>query len=233
MVDEFTGVYRHEVKYYISRYDACQLAKALANHMKPDENANGNGEYWVRSLYFDTMDNSSFSEKINGCTDRKKIRLRTYDTNSETVKLELKLKNGSYYKKESIAISRMDSVKLFNGASRYLLRFNDKTAAKCFAYMHYEAYRPSILIDYEREAFFCPYENIRITIDKSIRTSICVKDMFAPDIPMVPVFDDERYVLEVKFSTVLPGFIKSIISGVNPAYTSASKYCLARMAVHY
>ena len=99
--------------------------------------------------------------------------------------------------------------------------------------MHYEAYKPTILIDYEREAFFYPYDNIRITIDKSLRASTFLKDLFDPEIPMVPVFNDERYILEVKLNTALPGFLKSIVSGVNPIYTSVSKYCLARMAVHY
>jgi SPX domain protein involved in polyphosphate accumulation len=225
--------YRHEIKYYINRQDAYLLHKMLANHMRPDENTNSNGEYWVRSLYFDTMDNSGYVDKINGCSERKKIRIRTYDTECNAIKLELKQKSGNYYKKESTVISKDAAIQLVNGNRSSFLRTDDKITTRCFACMQYEAHRPVILVDYEREAFVYPYHNIRITIDKSLRASMRVENVFIRDIAMVPVFNDERYVLEVKFNASLPGILKNIISGVNPVYTSVSKYCLARTAVHF
>lgn len=224
-------VYRHEIKYFISKQDAFLLSRTLSRCMQSDIHMRDRGGYWIRSLYFDNQDNRDYWGKVNGLPDRRKIRIRIYQTDTKTAKLEIKNKSSSYILKETVEISRDDSERLLRGESSRLLCYRDQVANRVYNYLHMERLRPVLLIDYEREAFLYPFENIRITIDKDVRASISPHSLYDKDISMLPVFNDERYILEIKYHTYLPFFIKKILSGLDLELTSASKYCLARQAV--
>ncbi len=49
-------------------------------------------------------------------------------------------------------------------------------------------YRPVVLIDYDRRAFYHEENNIRLTLDSNIRSSETNFDIFSENIPMVPAF---------------------------------------------
>jgi hypothetical protein len=224
-------IYRHEIKYFISKQDAFLLGHTLSRCMRSDIHMKGSGGYWIRSLYFDSQDNRDYWGKVNGYPDRRKIRIRIYQTDTESVKLEIKNKSNCYILKETVEISRDDSERLIRGESFPLLSYQNQIANKVYNYFYMERMKPILLIDYEREAFLYPFENIRITIDKDVRASISPLSLYDKYAIMLPVFNDERYILEVKYHTCLPFFIKKILSGLNLELTSASKYCLARQAV--
>jgi SPX domain protein involved in polyphosphate accumulation len=224
-------VYRHEVKYHINRHDAYMLERMLGRVMHMDANCDADGSYWIRSLYFDSQDNRDYIEKLCGVAERKKLRLRIYDTDTAAVKLEIKNKSGSFVFKETAEIKRDDAYKLICGEKNVLLIYDDRVSRKAFAIIQRERIRPVILIDYERTAFTYPFDNIRITLDKNVRASLHTGKIFDPSIPTDPVFPDGRYILEVKFKTTLPGFIRTMLASVNPLYTSVSKYCLARQTI--
>ena len=84
------NVYRHEIKFFINRIDAFLLDSMLKRTMQTDINGDEHGEYWIRSMYFDSQDNRDYLEKINGFSQRKKLRIRIYKTSDPAVKLELK-----------------------------------------------------------------------------------------------------------------------------------------------
>mgnify|MGYP000889323872 CR=1 FL=1 len=224
-------VYRHEIKFFINRIDAFLIGSMLKKSMQTDLNGNQDGEYWIRSLYFDSQDNKDYTEKINGFSERKKLRIRIYKTSDQTVKLELKNKCNNYVHKETIQLDKTDAYELMNGNYDILLRYKNVIANKIYAYMHTVHLRPILLIDYDRQAFFCPFDNIRITIDKNLRASIDPWKLHETDIPMVPVFADGRYILEVKYQTTLPGFIRNMLSTINPQLSSVSKYCMCRQVI--
>ena len=48
--------------------------------------------YMIRSMYFDSINDDDYYEKLSGEVNRKKIRLRIYDKEGELVKLEIKQK---------------------------------------------------------------------------------------------------------------------------------------------
>jgi len=127
------AVYRHEVKFHIGRQDALLLAHMLRQCMQTDPNAGADGLYWIRSLYFDSRDNRDYTEKISGCADRKKLRLRLYDTAASAVKLELKNKAGSHVFKESLTLAREDARGLLGGAGVPLLGYDSAVARKVYA----------------------------------------------------------------------------------------------------
>lgn len=225
------NVFRHEIKFFINRIDAFLLGNMLKQSMQTDIHGDENGEYWIRSMYFDSQDNRDYLEKINGCSQRKKLRIRIYSTGDRTAKLELKNKWENYVYKETIQLDRQDAYRLMQGDYDVLPRYKNRIANKIYAYMHTERLRPVLLIDYERQAFMCPFNNIRITIDKNLRASIDPWKLYEERIPMVPVFADGRYILEVKYHTMLPGFILEMLREISPQLSSVSKYCLSRQAV--
>jgi len=227
-MEKQVNVYRHEVKYYISKREAFELSLLLRNNMRLDSNADNLGSYWIRSLYFDTLDNKDYYEKIIGHNIRKKIRLRIYDKATTLVKLEIKNKINHYTYKESINISRKDANKLIVGDSSSLLNYKEDATNKVFLFMHRDIYRPTVIIDYEREAYLYPFENIRVTLDRNVRAAYNANNLFAENICMIPVFNNEILVLEIKYDHMIPIFLKRVLSNFAIESSQISKYCLGR-----
>lgn len=79
-------IVRKEIKYAISFIDESIIANRLRLVMDCDPH-NGTQGYLVRSLYFDTLQNQDYFEKMDGLENRKKIRLRIYDPKDQSAKL--------------------------------------------------------------------------------------------------------------------------------------------------
>ena len=94
--------------------------------------------------------------------------------------------------------------------------------------MHNELYIPSIIVDYDREAYTCPINSIRITFDKNLRASKNIYSLFDKNINTVKVFNEPKIILEVKYNHMLPKWIREILSIYNAERSSISKYCLSR-----
>jgi len=221
-------VYRHEIKYFIHKRQAAELRLFLRSHTKIDSNGDEAGSYWIRSLYFDTSDNRDYYEKMMGHNMRKKIRLRIYDRSTSTVKLEIKNKYNNYTLKESATISKEDAMGLIKGNSNPLLTYKISTANKVFALMHTNLYRPTVIVDYEREAYLYNFQNIRLTIDKNIRASFPHGGLFDEGLWMIPVINEDIFVLEIKYDHMLPSFIQKVLSTFSIQRSQVSKYCLGR-----
>ena len=94
-------VLRQEKKYLLNNIDYYMITGTLEKILTPDTHNKGQG-YRVRSLYFDTLDDKDYAEKIMGIELRKKIRLRVYNPTDEFAYLEIKQKEGMYQKKRSL-----------------------------------------------------------------------------------------------------------------------------------
>ncbi len=221
-------VYRHEVKYYMNKNYAYEFTEVIKKLMKKDNYSGDKGEYFIRSLYFDTYNNSDYYNKIIGVPERKKIRLRLYDIESKEVKLEIKNRYGPYMMKETVTISRDDASDLITGNSDNLLAYQSRTANSVYRYMHDTQYRPTLLVDYEREAYTYPFDNIRITLDKNVRVNTYDFNLFDNKVNMLPVLDADIYILEVKYDNMIPYFLLNLISSIPSLRQSISKYCLGR-----
>ncbi|MBS4539371.1 polyphosphate polymerase domain-containing protein [Clostridium sp. D2Q-11] len=222
------NLFRHEIKYFINQIQAAELRLFLQQNMDLDPNCDETGSYWIRSLYFDTIDNKDYYEKIIGHNIRKKIRLRLYDIDSPSIKLEIKNKYDSYILKETVTMSRKDVHKLINGDSSPLLNYNKATAKKVFSFMHRDLYLPKIIIDYDREAYIYPFENIRVTLDKNLAASFHSHDFFKDNKSMIPIFNSPILILEVKYNHIIPIFFQNLLSNFEIQRSEISKYCLGR-----
>ena len=87
--------FRHELKYLINEGDAELIKQRLQVVLKPDTHTL-DGQYLIRSLYFDDYWDRSYADKLSGVSSRKKYRIRLYNLDSDFIRLECKLKNGAY-----------------------------------------------------------------------------------------------------------------------------------------
>lgn len=221
--------YRHELKYYITLGEYELLQRKLSLTMERDAFAKKNGgEYFIRSLYFDDRDDSAFREKLSGIDERDKFRIRIYDMRDDVIKLECKHKSNGYIKKQSIGLSRKEYEKLMSGDRLFLLNRPEPFARRMYLEFAQRALKPAVIVDYTREAFVFPMEDVRVTFDKNIRTGLRSVDMFNAGIPTYPVIDDYGMVLEIKFNRFLPTYIRSLFQLEASQRSAISKYVLCR-----
>ena len=222
-------VYRQEKKYLMTLVDMARLSARLEPVMLQDAH-NGALGYSIRSLYFDTLNEGDYQDKLDGLELRRKLRLRIYDPAADFAMLEMKQKQGSYQKKRSLRISRQDAVALASGAYHCLLRYPDPFAAECYGLMHLRCYRPKTIVEYRRRAYIARENKIRVTFDHEIRATEASFELFSPRLNLYPVLDPFQVVLEVKYNGFLLSYLKNLVSGANRSELSVSKYCLARSA---
>ena len=221
--------YRHELKYYITLGEYELLQRKLSLTMERDAFAKKNGgEYFIRSLYFDDRDDSAFREKLSGIDERDEFRIRIYDMRDDVIKLECKHKSNGYIKKQSIGLSRKEYEKLISGDRLFLLNRPEPFARRMYLEFAQRALKPAVIVDYTREAFVFPMEDVRVTFDKNVRTGLRSVDMFNAGIPTYPVIDDYGMVLEIKFNRFLPTYIRSLLQLEASQRSAISKYVLCR-----
>ncbi|MGN0758579.1 MAG: polyphosphate polymerase domain-containing protein [Candidatus Ventricola sp.] len=219
---------RHELKYHITPAELTVLRGVLAPVMQLDPNGNENNEYHIRSLYFDTINDDALEEKIAGVGNRKKYRIRIYNFSDKVIKLECKSKYGDLISKQSVSIPRELAEQLIAGDPDGLQRMRHPLLHDVYREMRTRLLRPAVIVDYVREAYIHQAEEVRITFDKQVRTGLYSVDLFNPQIPTYPVFDDPVEILEVKFDEFLPSYLQSILSGITAQRSAVSKYTWCR-----
>ena len=219
---------RHELKYHITPAELGVLRGVLRPLMQLDPNGNENNEYHIRSLYFDTINDDALEEKIAGVGNRKKYRIRIYNFSDRVIKLECKSKYGDLISKQSVSIPRELAEQLIAGDPEGLQRMRHPLFHDVFREMRTRLLRPAVIVDYVREAYIHPAEEVRITFDKQLRTGLYARDMFNPALPTYPVFDDPVEILEVKYDEFLPSYLQSVLSGVTAQRSAVSKYTWCR-----
>ena len=222
---------RHELKFYISTMEYHLLSRALDQVLDRDPNGDPeHNEYHIRSLYFDTYNNAALLDKLNGVKNRDKYRIRIYNFSDRLIRMECKTKVGNLISKRSIAIPKLLAEQLIAGDPTGLERTRSGLLQDMFREMTLSFLRPVVLVDYVREAYLHPLEEVRITFDKQLRTGLGSQDLFNPYVPTVSPFDHDEMILEVKYNRVLPPFIRDLLcTYVHSAQNSAiSKYVWCR-----
>lgn len=220
-------VMREEKKFLINLEEFCRKSHFLNDLMIQDSH-NGTQGYMIRSLYFDTIYDDDFFEKLEGTLTRRKIRLRCYEPNSSFAMLEIKQKQGAAQLKRSLRLTRDDAESLICGKYDVLLHYKDDFAKECYGLMHYKCYRPKTIVEYNRMAYIAKENKIRITFDNNITATESSYDLFSDKLLLNPVMDKFNIVLEVKFNGFLLDYIRSFINSINKSELSVSKYALAR-----
>ncbi len=221
---------RHELKFFINDMQYAVLSNILDQVLARDPNGDEYNEYHIRSLYFDTVfDNAEF-DKVGGERNRDKYRIRIYNMSDRLIRMECKSKVGSLIAKRSVAIPR-DLCEQLMAADPYgLERTKSGLLQDVYREMTIHLLRPAVVVDYVREAYIHPAQEVRITFDKQLRTGMKNFDIFNPMLPTIPPLDNGETILEVKYNEFMPPYIRDILNTYCPdALRSAiSKYTLCR-----
>lgn len=220
---------RIELKYYINYIDYINLKSKISSIFCKDENSTKDGQYYVRSLYFDNKSDNSYYEKIHGIENRKKYRIRIYNLDPSLVKLEIKTKMKDIIFKESTNIDFQDIRKIISGNYKCLLSYKNKTAEKIYYEFSKDFYKPVIIIDYKRDAWYLDLNNIRITFDSKIKKDeINLNELFDNNKNLSPVLRNSKIIMEIKYNGNIPSWIKKILQVPRLERCAISKYTLSR-----
>ena len=188
---------RHEVKHQISPQEDLVLASRLGKLFPRDGHAGPEGSYRVTSLYFDTPYDTALREKLDGVDRREKFRLRYYGEAPAFLKLEKKFKVNGLCGKRSARLLRGTLL------------------------------RPRTVVCYDREAFLYAPGNVRVTLDRDLRTCGDSAGFLSPGaFPLRPL--EGVTVLEVKYDALLPDLVRLAVQTPGRRAGACSKYALCR-----
>ena len=207
------------------------LRRTLNAVLHPDPHGDENNQYHIRSLYFDTVNDDALYDKINGTANRDKYRIRIYNFSDGVINLECKSKYRDLISKRSVRISRDLAEQLISADPTGLDSTASGLVSDVFREMRTHLLHPVVIVDYLREAYLHPAEEVRITFDMQLRTGLNSIDLFNPYIPTIPPFDHDEIILEVKYNQVLPPYINSVLTWAlrdGAARSAISKYVWCR-----
>ena len=208
---------RYELKYILNRQQTEFFKEALQGHMVLDQY----GRTSIASLYYDTPDYRLIRTSVEKPPFKEKIRLRSYGlaTNDSPVFLELKRKAyGIVYKRRVIPLVE----KFFAGSgdvcapgqiNREITYFRD----------YYSVLVPACLIIYDREAYFEPGGDLRVTLDFNPRYRSERLDLTV-SMDGVSLLPEGSAILEIKVQQAEPLWLTSILDRGKIRKTSFSKY---------
>ena len=219
---------RHELKYFINPAELEALRARLQPVMDLDRHCRNGEPYAILSLYLDDIDNSAYYDKVAGVMSRDKYRIRIYRYSDQEIFLERKRKLGDLIQKSSVQITRRLCEQIISGDPRGLQSASSPLLQDVFVQMRTRLLRPAVIVDYVREAYTYPAENVRITFDMNLRSGLHSFDLFNAEIPTVCPLDQNTQILEVKFDNYLPDHVRGLIAGIQADRSAVSKYVLCR-----
>ena len=219
--------FRHEVKHEISHHDMLILRQRLRAIMQPDPHA-VDGQYLIRSLYFDNLDDKALKEKLDGFNIREKYRIRLYNNDPSVIHLERKFKRGGLGYKDTASLTPAEAESIVKGDMEWMSRSTDEVVLGFYTRIKNEGLKPKVIVDYIREPFTFAAGNVRVTLDYDIRTGLRCTDFLDPHCVTIPI-KDAPCILEVKWDAFLPDVIRDAVQLDSRHSAAFSKYAACRM----
>ena len=217
--------YRHELKYLISYPEYEGIRRRMLPYFSLDDHAK-DGEYVIRSLYFDDLRGSAYEEKEDGIFFRKKYRIRIYNYSDSSIKLERKKKQDKYIYKESANLTREEFEKILEGDYEFLLRSDQKLLQEFYIECICNMMRPRVIVDYNRTPFILDEGTVRVTFDKAVRAAVGGYDIFDSELPALSAMDTDKLIMEVKYTEYLPQVVRELLPPRSSEFVNASKYVI-------
>jgi hypothetical protein len=219
---------RNEFKYYIHLHEYVTLRNMLTSHMQMDSYSLSGDGYGIRSLYFDGIQDHSLHDKNNGVFKRDKYRIRSYNGSDERIVLERKMKFGEFVSKEGVELTLEEYTKILAGDTEFLSHKEHPLCKEFYHAMAHRLFRPTVIVDYIREAYVYEQGNVRITFDKKLSAGINSYDLFDQHLVLEEAIIGPRTIMEVKFDSFLPDLVKRIIRPESFVRSTISKYVICR-----
>ena len=220
MAEPIVVMKRYELKYLLDAEQTAFLMKRLEGHMQLDQY----GRTSIASLYYDTPSYQLIRTSVEKPPFKEKIRLRSYGlaTLESPVYLELKRKTeGIVYKRR--VQSTIPLVEKFFAGSGDICAGGQINREITYFRDYYGALVPACLIIYDREAFFEPGGDLRLTIDHNPRYRVDHLDL-TYSMEGIPLRPPGHTILEIKVQEAMPLWLTKILSDGQIYKNSFSKY---------
>ena len=219
MSDAINVMKRYEIKYLLTKEQTEYLVEGLKGHMVLDQY----GRTSICSLYYDTPNHRLIRESLDKPEFKEKCRLRSYGLAKpgKPVFLELKRKAYGIVYKRRIQTSIDEVNKFFNKSDV----FSDSQIEKEITYFrdYYESLKPSCLIIYDREAYYEPDGDLRLTIDYNPRYRLDDLNL-STSTDGKSLLEEGSTILEIKVQEAIPIWLSILLSNGKIYKNSFSKY---------
>ena len=211
---------RIEKKYRINKQEKDALLSLCGNLLIPDSH----GKSTISSLYLDTPDHLLIRNSIDAKVYKEKLRIRSYGTPrlDDKIFFEIKKKFEGIVYKRRVSMTLSQAYDYIESQARpeesqimseidYTMRF-------------YNLPKPSMLISYEREAYFVKDEpNLRLTFDSNVRYR--EDDLFLEKgSDGKKILDKDEFILEIKTDGAMPLWLAHALDKLLILPSSFSKY---------
>ena len=218
---------RRELKQIINRGDDIALSSRLRHIFRHDGYAGRDGTYRITSLYFDSPQDKALRQKVDGVDRREKFRLRYYNDDLEFIRLEKKLKTGGLCAKYSAVLNRAQAEAIVSGDYDFLAASENALMVEFYSKLKGELLRPKTVVVYDREAFVYAPANVRITLDRTIR-SARTEEFWQDDPCCLQAEEKHLTILEIKYDEFLPDIVRLAVQTPGRMTGAYSKYAVCR-----
>ena len=219
--------YRHEWKHEINYSDLIAIRQRLRAVAEFDTHA-PDGQYLIRSLYFDNSSDKALREKIDGVNRREKFRIRYYNGDTSFINLEKKSRLDGVGTKYGARLTYDQAEAIVKGDTDWMMDTDNSLIQELYCKMKYQGMRPKTIVDYTREPYIYGPGNVRVTFDYNIRTGLSCTDFLNTECITIPAGDYSPIILEVKWDEFLPSIIRDAVQTPGRHVTAFSKYAWCR-----
>lgn len=211
---------RHEFKYIISYVDYYKIIEPIKGLLVHDQHGD-NINYLVNSVYLDDVYHSGAADKAFGNEIHKKYRIRNYNNKNER-QLELKEKSGEVSTKYTTSINdKLFKAIINNDTATIADDISDALIRRFYLDMNLNMLSPKCNITYQREAYRDESNNLRITFDHTLETSLFDSEIDSANIKLIK---DSMLILEIKYEHYFPKQVSQIFKSISLNQIAYSKY---------
>ncbi len=216
---------RVEKKYPINTQKKNMLLNAISHRLVAD----AHGKSTVCSLYLDTPDRLLIRNSMTATTYKEKLRLRSYGTPESDTEIFFEIKK----KYKGVVYKRRVKMPL-SEAEDYIRtgimpQKNQIMSEIDYAMRFYRSPLPSMLIAYEREAYFGKEDDgLRITFDTAIRYRETDLDMTQGSYG-AEITDKDLWIMEIKTNGGMPVWLAKALDECEIYPSRFSKYANAHI----
>ena len=221
--------YRQEKKYKIAFAEKEMLVRRLSAALQVDPHALPQGYYNVRTLYLDDVSDSAMQDTVTGAPEKIKFRIRMYNGDPSYIRLEKKVKQfGGGFKVGEI-ITQAECRRILAQDYDFLRESRSAFLQECHAVAAAGGLRAKLIVQYDRHAFICAQDDVRITVDEDIRVCRIPDAFFDTQDFGTSVMPNRECILEIKYTHFLPDYVPLLVGIQNRPLTAMSKFSAGRL----
>lgn len=237
-MDTSSLIERYEFKYLLPERLVKPVRETAQLYCTPDEHADADGSYTIRSLYFDTDRYQLYWANEREQADRFKLRARGYPGKKAPVFLEVKRRVYDVIIKSRAAMPTDKWAAFLEGKLPSSVAHGGKKGSRSAEFFLIKVMRdhirPKMLVEYDREAYESTIdEYARLTFDRRVRcqpmTELSLeadpKRWRPVDNPAKTRTNEPICVLELKFENDPPTWMVKLVKRLDLIRFAFSKYC--------